>query len=1192
MSKQFFTSTHPHNIDFSSPPSLPSFNDQDQLDSASGSSEFHGFAEQTDHDAITNTLGTSPRLVSGDEYKTYNIPHDHKAQLATLRNFHTSENTSDSSIENPFDFDSSSASHPAPPSEVGVLFPEITSDSFRLKKPEDSATNAHNVVALIDDTASAESICIDDSAEPLESMARAIIKSSKYESQNSAKKDGKLRKSSLKGSSFISPFTDRLRRSTVQESRVSVEPNDDGYESNESLEYDASIREYAQPSTGNNDSTDFEFYKRQTATQILAERQRERRENRQLRRRLHALKKEQYFGNYFKDADPNLEGEVHDFEFSHASYAVDHFNGHRQHNQYFTHSAGDIYLNGTAMDNHNISNLVRMLSSGTSIMSQQTDNLDDMSSSNEYSDGDPTTPVHQESEKSSKKIATSSSNHISRNFRRESESTGNEESPTVHMPSFKGGEGESSNVNYEEEDMEYESSSFYDSDGSSDIHGANFGRYHLPHKGLKRKLYSRHLTSIGAASSIGISSMLMFGRTLFTAGPLGALLGYTITGGILYSVVLGYGEIIALIPLHTGLPGTIARVVNPSMGYAIGVSYWLSNAIALPAELTAAAMMLTNYEALAEHNVIIVWIIYIFFLVILINMCSVRIYGEFQFVVNLLRIVLISFLTILLIVLNISPTAPAEPIGFKYWLSSKSSQEEGWYYGPFRPLFPIHTVLGANGDDVVIWGISGSIGRFVQVWAAILQTSRAYVSTPIALCSVGEARNPRKSLARATKYIFWQISCFYVLVVFILGLNVYAGDIDLFGVNESTTTKEYSHLASFRSNQTVLTHCDSAGNILYSAYDMGLNVSPWIVALQSAGMCSLASGMNAAFVVFAVSTGSSHLYAASRTLYGLMRLYIEEKKIRYPSWWNMCGWCNDQGVPTAAVILSFPFALLALMTTRSPSFYVFQRLLIVSGYASVVTWAGMAIAFLRFYKAIKSRSAVEGRADSENQISGLSVQSTNISTASSVRNHRLMRDEVGYPFKSPFQPYLAWIGLFGSILILITEGFVVFIKGNWDGSLFVTYYISQIIFCVVYFGHKFLTGSHTKPAVDIDLDSGRRELDRAEWSEDRKYSSRNTSGLMRWMLGRVRFIEVFVQTILGNESTEDDDESHDRPNIPPKKSKKKKKRREVQISEQNSTTPLTMNMNLETVAAAGSSSSDRHAAGGRGKGKKRLRIRH
>lgn len=1090
-----------------------------------------------------------------EEKEVYAVKSAHLQQTANEKIQNTQAYTQ---ISNP------DAIIPAPPAlskpkEAGVLFPELAPTSRqRSANSSTAATNykdtdyrddhykdthykdrkpMSSVVQIIDETASADAICIDDSTEPLESVARAIIKSvgpnaptsltEKNKQKNghrrvglkngsgnaavAATSNGNMQKGSGKvgidkdDHRPILPngsFTGNRRLSQSLKVIHSTHPKSlvlgyghtiskpeetTGSSKKSHIQHDNGQSSSHEKNTGTDSnpdfqaspSADFEDYKRQTASQLLSERRLQRRKQRVLRRRLRAMRKEQYFGNYFQDQDPNVPSNLFDnVEFSHVSYAVDHFNGNRQSNPFYDlYMIPNGYIHNEPTNGHRLHERNQVGSSNASFRSHQTDNIDDMSSDTSHG----------------------SNNNVNQN--------GGFHHAGIYSTH--------SNLN--------EGTDYFSSDSSSsDEDGSDFHSSENPKHGLKRKLYSRHLTSIGAASAIGISTMLVAGRTLFIAGPFGALLGFVFTGAILASVIAGYGELVSLIPLHTGITGTISRFVNPSMGYATGFSYWLANAIALPAELTAAAMMLVNYPELADHGAMIVWIIYIFFLILLINSCSVRVYGEFQFIMNLVRIGMIIALTILLIIINTHPLNAPHKVGFLYWSSSKSVPEYGWYYGLFRPLYPLRVVATTQTDSIVL-GVQGALGQFLQFWQAVLESSRGYMSVPIVYSSVGEARNPRKSLARATKYIFWQILFFYCLSIFLLGITVYAGNADLYGVSKKAepVTERLYDMPYYHSNQTVMASCDFTNKLVSNLYTTGLNISPWVIALQSAGFCALANAMNAAFVVFAVSSGSSHLYAASRTLYGMFRMHIEDQKIKTSSWWNMCGWCNEQGIPTYAVIVSFPFSFLALMNIKYPSFTVFQKLFVISGTCALISWMGMAVAFLRFHKAIKLRTK---------------AREVGIDTESQVHTEDLSRNDLAYPFKSPFQPFLAWFGLVGVVLIITTMGFNVFIKGNWCTSEFVQDYISLLLFCIVYLVHRIYTGIKTLSAEDIDLDSGRKELDRAEWVEDRKYSYIGIYAIWRWMLGRVRFIGVLFKTLQG-----DYNEAEDTELLSPKKRRTKRK---------------------------------------------------
>lgn len=67
---------------------------------------------------------------------------------------------------------------------------------------------------------------------------------------------------------------------------------------------------------------------------------------------------------------------------------------------------------------------------------------------------------------------------------------------------------------------------------------------------LKRGLTERHLSMLGIAGAIGTGLFLSLGGAIQTGGPLGALLGYAMVGGIVCSVQFALGEVTALLPVR------------------------------------------------------------------------------------------------------------------------------------------------------------------------------------------------------------------------------------------------------------------------------------------------------------------------------------------------------------------------------------------------------------------------------------------------------------------------------------------------------------------------------------------------------------------------------------------------------------------------------------------------------------------
>lgn len=86
----------------------------------------------------------------------------------------------------------------------------------------------------------------------------------------------------------------------------------------------------------------------------------------------------------------------------------------------------------------------------------------------------------------------------------------------------------------------------------------------------------------GFGSGIGTGLFIGTGSALASAGPLGLLLAYLITGFILWCVMQCIGELAALIPTAGTFPHYANRFVGPSVGFSLGTSSILASKILLP----------------------------------------------------------------------------------------------------------------------------------------------------------------------------------------------------------------------------------------------------------------------------------------------------------------------------------------------------------------------------------------------------------------------------------------------------------------------------------------------------------------------------------------------------------------------------------------------------------------------------------
>ena len=110
------------------------------------------------------------------------------------------------------------------------------------------------------------------------------------------------------------------------------------------------------------------------------------------------------------------------------------------------------------------------------------------------------------------------------------------------------------------------------------------------------------------------------------------------------------------------------------------------------------------------------------------------------------------------------------------------------------------------------------------------QAAYSYLGTEIVAIASGEAKNPRRNLPRAIKRVFFRIILFYFGGVIIIGLLVPSNDPGL-DLEESTAAK-----------------------------------SPFVIAINHAGIKGLAGLINACLLTSAWSAASSDLYTSSRAL--------------------------------------------------------------------------------------------------------------------------------------------------------------------------------------------------------------------------------------------------------------------------------------------------------------------------------------
>ncbi|OKL59901.1 hypothetical protein UA08_04539 [Talaromyces atroroseus] len=213
--------------------------------------------------------------------------------------------------------------------------------------------------------------------------------------------------------------------------------------------------------------------------------------------------------------------------------------------------------------------------------------------------------------------------------------------------------------------------------------------------------------------------------------------------------------------------------------------------------------------------------------------------------------------------------------------------------------------------------------------------------------------------------------------------------------------------------------------------------SPFVIAFEKAGITVLPSIINAAILTSAFSCGMAVVFLASRVLYGL----AEEKQA--PSVFLKL---NRFGAPYVAVTVSNAFLFLVYLSLGSNSSVAFGWFVNIATIAALICWIVIEATQLRFFYGLK--------------VQGIS------------------RDRL--PYKSPFQPYMAWATLVSLVIITLTSGYSVFLHGHWNTSSFLASYIGLPIFFAMWGIAWYFLRSGIIPLRELDFS----ELDQIEMEKE------------------------------------------------------------------------------------------------------------
>ncbi|ODV78641.1 general amino acid permease [Suhomyces tanzawaensis NRRL Y-17324] len=387
---------------------------------------------------------------------------------------------------------------------------------------------------------------------------------------------------------------------------------------------------------------------------------------------------------------------------------------------------------------------------------------------------------------------------------------------------------------------------------------------------LSRKLKSRHLQMISIGSSIGTGLFVGSGSALHTGGPAGIMIGWFIMATGVFATMQGLGELSITFPVSGSFNVFASRFIEPAVGFAVGWNYFMQFFVLLPLELVAGSITVKywNKDLNPDIFVIIFWL-----LIVVITLLGVKGYGESEFVFSLIKVIAVIGFIILSIVLICGGGPNHEFIGGRYWRDP----------GAF-----------ANG--------------FKGVCSVFVTAAFSFGGTEMIGLTAAETKEPRKTLPKAIKQVFWRICLFYLVSLTMVATLVPYNDDKLLGSSSVDAT-----------------------------------ASPFVIAVVNGGIKGLPSVINAVILIAVLSVGNASVYATSRSLNSLAEQGMA------PKW---TGYVDRLGRPLAAILITDIFGLFALIAASNKQEEVFNWLLALSGLSSIFTWLSINLSHIRFRRAL------------------------------------------------------------------------------------------------------------------------------------------------------------------------------------------------------------------------------------------------
>ncbi|MDO4814890.1 MAG: amino acid permease [Gemella sp.] len=302
-------------------------------------------------------------------------------------------------------------------------------------------------------------------------------------------------------------------------------------------------------------------------------------------------------------------------------------------------------------------------------------------------------------------------------------------------------------------------------------------------KGMERNLKARHITMLAIGGSIGTGLFMASGAVVSQGGSYQAVVSYILIGILIYFLMSALGEMASFYPVSGSISAYSERFVDSSLANAVGWLYYAMWILVAGIDVITMAKLLQFWEFFQQFST--VWMS-IFFVVVLylINMLSVKVFGEVEFWLTIIKV-----MTVVVFIVT----------GFALMFGLLGDTTHGF------------TTFINNGQ--------GQGSSFLVFFGILATAAFSFGGTEAVVITAGESEEPEKTMPKAINQVFWRILIFYVATMFVISAVISINDPRLSGesgilASPFTLVFEQAGLgiAAALMNAVIISSVFSAGN--------------------------------------------------------------------------------------------------------------------------------------------------------------------------------------------------------------------------------------------------------------------------------------------------------------------------------------------------------------------------------------------